>query len=93
MKYEEDLERLILLLEKSQEECWPDYFKDVLVTYKTGDEDGSYKKVLSAYGGMCSFNDLTLSFISAAEVSEIEAIRSSLWDYCQKNKKKLWGIF
>ncbi len=87
MKYEDDLERLILLLEKSQEGRWSDYFKDVLTTYTSGDEDESYKKVLSAYGGMRSFNDLTLNFINADQVSEVESIRSSLWDYCQRKKK------
>lgn len=93
MKYEDYLDRLIFLLEKSGEDHWVCYFKEVLAICKSGNKNRSYKKALSAYGGMCGFNDLTLNCISDSEVKEIQAIRSYLWSYCRLNKKKMWGVF
>ena len=86
MKYEKDLDILIGLLAKSGEDHWARYFNDALTKYREGKTSSSYKHVLGAYGGMGSFNDIVLNFISNEEISKIESIRESLWLYCKEHK-------
>jgi len=71
MKYEEQLEELIILLTKSSDDHWVKYFTEALYLYNSGEENKSYKKVLGAFGGMSSFNDIGFNFISNEEVFKL----------------------
>jgi hypothetical protein len=93
MKFDNLIVDLINLLEKSSEDHWASYFKNVLQLYRSGKTSKAYKITLQAYGGMCSFNDLTLNFISDEEVQRVEAIRSYLYTFCKSKKRDPFGIF
>ena len=92
MNYEKSLEELVLLLKNSSEEHWFGYFSDALASHRSGNISASYRKVLDAYGGMCSFNDLTLNFISDAEVMTVNQIRSDLYHFCKSKRRWPFGV-
>ena len=91
--FETSLEELIELLKASSEEYWCGYFLEVLDIHNNGNSSASYKNVLEAYGGMCSFNDLTLNFISDSEVAKVEKIRRDLYHFCKSKKRGPFGAF
>ncbi len=93
MNYQRSIETLVKLLNKASEEHWVLYFTDALDLYKNGKPAASYKKVLNAYGGMASFNDLTLNFITEEELYEVVCIRSSLYAYCKSKRRGSFGLF
>ncbi len=86
MDYEQELNELIILLDKAKEDHWARYFRESLNKYNNGHTNRSYKHVMQAYGGMGSFNDIILNFISDEEYSRVEEIRESLWQFCKSNK-------
>ena len=86
MKYEEQLEELIILLTKSSDDHWVKYFTEALYLYNSGEENKSYKKVLGAFGGMSSFNDIGFNFISNEEVERVLEIKEWLYNYSKTHK-------
>ena len=92
MKFDKILEELISLLLKSSENHWAKYFTEVLHLYSSGHKNKAYKKVLRAYGGMCSFNDLGLNFITNEEYERVLEIRKWLYNYSRSHKKGVFGF-
>lgn len=92
MKYAKTLEELISLLVKSGENHWANYFSEALKLYKGGNLKSSYKKVLGAYGGMDSFNDIVLNFITDEEVERVLKIKTWLYSYSKTHKKGIFGF-
>ena len=92
MKYEQQLEELISLLTKSNEDHWVKYFTEALSLYKSGKENKSYKKVLGAFGGIGSFNDIGLNFITDEEVERVLEIKELLYSYSKSHKKNTFGF-
>ncbi|WP_020407446.1 DUF6966 domain-containing protein [Hahella ganghwensis] len=56
--YVEMLDELISLLEKAEVRHWANWFRNAKELFVQGNAEKSYKKVLGAYGGMGSFNDV-----------------------------------
>ncbi|MEQ8579915.1 MAG: hypothetical protein RIC57_08740 [Balneola sp.] len=92
MKYDQQLEELISLLLQSSENHWAKYFTEALYFYNSGEKNKSYKKVLGAYGGMGSFNDIGLNFITNEEVERVLEIKKWLYSYSKKHKKNIFGF-
>lgn len=93
MKFDDLIIELIALLERSSEVHWAEYFIVVLKLYNDGKIGQSYKATLNAYGGMCSFNDLTLNLISNEEVERVEVIMAELYSFCKSKRRGPYGIF
>ena len=93
MKFDALIIELISLLERSSEDHWVEYFKKVLELNNEGRVRQSYKATLNAYGGMCSFNDLTLNFISNEEIERVLTIRDELYRFCKSKQRGPYGIF
>ncbi|WP_421774779.1 DUF6966 domain-containing protein [Gracilimonas sp.] len=85
MKFDKTLEELITLLLKSGENHWASYFTEVLELYNSGNKNKAHKKVLGAFGGMRSFNDIGLNFITNEEVDRVLEIKKWLYNYSKSH--------
>ena len=57
----QSLSRLIQILEEANEPLWADWFSQAKHRLNNSDYSG-IKKILGAYGGMGSFNDLVIGY-------------------------------
>ena len=76
---ESNVDRLIQLLHKANEEHWSSYFQVVSNLLKEGKITKAKKRILGAYGGMGSFNDIALNFISDEEYDEVMRLSKKIY--------------
>ncbi|QQL46200.1 DUF6966 domain-containing protein [Sulfuriroseicoccus oceanibius] len=90
---EATLMRLIHLLEKAKEDNWVIYFGNALERLQQGNTEKAKQVIRRAYGGMCSFNDLGLNFITDKEYEEVLKLRNELWELSKPTSliKKIFG--
>jgi hypothetical protein len=80
--------RMIEILEQASEEHWTQYFQNALQLLKKGKVVRCKKWILGAYGGMCSFNDISLNFIDEKTYNEALMLRKKL--YSESNNLTFW---
>lgn len=73
---------MIDLLIKSDTVHWANWFKTALVLYEEKKELKSYRKVLDAYGGMGSFNDVFWC-LPKEEHDRLEYLKRTIWEYAK----------
>ena len=82
--YSEMLEEMIKLLIKSDNKHWANWFQIAYDLQKKGNESLSYSKVLGAYGGMGSFNDVFWN-LPKEEHDRLEYLKGEIWSYAKNN--------
>ena len=76
-------EEMLTLLDNEESRNWYEWFEKALVELKKSDVDGC-KRILSANGGMCSYNDFSLKDY------KLEQHREALWDKVFVLASELW---
>ena len=82
--YVDILKEMIILLKKCDNDHWAKWFQIALDLYKSGKESKSYSKVLGAYGGMGSFNDVFWN-LPQQEHDRLEYLKGVIWTYAKKH--------
>ncbi|MCP4323319.1 MAG: hypothetical protein GY787_16025 [Alteromonadales bacterium] len=83
--YLETLNEMICLLDKGGDDHWMKWFQLAKDYYVDGDEEKSFKKVLGAYGGMGSFNDVFWD-LPKDDFERLEYLKGEIWKH---SKSKL----
>ncbi len=78
------LEELVLLLMKSGNQHWAKWFKAAKDLYLSGKASQSFSKVLGAYGGMGSFNDVFWN-LPKDDFDRLEYLKGELWVYAKEH--------
>jgi hypothetical protein len=84
--YLEMLSEMIALLDKGNHEHWSKWFQLSQGYYVEGSHEKSFKKVLGAYGGMGSFNDVFWN-LSKTDFERLEYLKGELWTYAKSELK------
>lgn len=80
--YLEMLEELITLLHKCDNDHWAKWFQIAHDQYCSGKALQSYSRVLGAYGGMGSFNDVFCN-LPQDEHDRLEYLKEAIWKYAK----------
>ncbi|WP_064792360.1 DUF6966 domain-containing protein [Shewanella woodyi] len=83
--YLKALNEMIDLLDKGGHEHWKKWFLLAKEYYVDGNHEKSFKKVLGAYGGMGSFNDVFWNLFND-DFERLEYLKGEIWRY---SKSKL----
>ena len=86
-KYKEMLDELINLLIQAKAYHWASWFKKARQYYDAGKYEQSYRKVLGAYGGMGSFNDVYWR-LPEDEEKRHDFLKDELWTLAKKNLER-----
>ncbi len=78
------LEEMIALLRKCDNSHWANWFQIALDLYTSGKSSKSYSKVLGAYGGMGSFNDVFWN-LPQKEHDRLAYLKEAVWVYAKKH--------
>jgi len=81
--YSDMLKEMIELLLKSDSRHWANWFTLALEWHSSGEEGKSYSKVLQAYGGMGSFNDVFWD-LPKDEYDRLEHLKGEVWKYAKE---------
>ncbi|WP_064669034.1 DUF6966 domain-containing protein [Vibrio nigripulchritudo] len=82
--YLESLNEMIDLLDKGDHEHWRNWFQLARKYYIDGNQENSFEKVLSAYGGMGSFNDVYWN-LPKNDFERLEFLKGEIWKYSKSN--------
>ncbi|MBV7314297.1 hypothetical protein [Shewanella sp. NIFS-20-20] len=82
--FQTHLQEMIELLEKGAHHHWAQWFRLAQKLYLDGQLDKSYSKVLRAYGGMGSFNDVYWN-LNENDFDRLEYLRGQVWTYSKAN--------
>ena len=77
---------LIVLLEKSGDQHWANWFRRASDLYAQGKEREAFSKVLGAYGGMGSFNDVFWD-LPKKEFDRLEHLKGEIWKHSKNHLK------
>ena len=83
--YLEMLDEMIALLYKGKHDHWCQWFQLAQDDYIKNCHQKSFRKVLGAYGGMGSFNDVFWN-LSKTDAERLTFLKGELWTY---SKSKL----
>ena len=86
--YIEMLEELIVLLRKAEADHWAEWFSLAKQYYIDGKHEKSYRKVLGAYGGMGSFNDVCWRLPQNDEKRH-DFLKDEIWKHVKKELELL----
>lgn len=81
--YDVLLNEMIGLLEKSGNTHWVNWFKKAEALYKEENLSKSYKKVLGAYGGVGSFNDVFWA-LPEKDFDRLEYLKGKVWQEARR---------
>lgn len=92
------LEELITLLKSDDESLWAEWMEQAKAWIVASDDSG-IEKVLQAYGGMGSFNDLVLGYHEKDGVlqqrkgmgemnAQLESLRTRVWELAHEIKRE-----
>lgn len=81
--YSDMLDEMVLLLMKSGDPHWAKWFRIAQELYLNGQESRSFSKVLGAYGGMGSFNDVFWN-LPKDEFDRLEHLKGAIWTYARE---------
>ena len=84
--YLEILSEMIVLLDKGGHNHWSKWFQLAKKYYVEGIPEKSFKKVLGAYGGMGSFNDVFWD-LSKSDFDRLEYIKGEVWKLSKQELK------
>jgi len=82
--FDDMLSEMIELLKKSGNEHWANWFQVAYDFNQSGKASESYRKVLGAYGGMGSFNDVFWN-LPETEFARLEYLKGEIWNYAKAN--------
>ncbi|WP_426360361.1 DUF6966 domain-containing protein [Pseudocolwellia sp. HL-MZ19] len=80
--YLDMLSEMVGLLGKGDHEHWKKWFELAQKYYVEDCHDKSFEKVLGAYGGMGSFNDVFWN-LSKPDFERLEYVKGELWSYAK----------
>ena len=81
--YSDMLKEMIELLLRSDNRYWANWFTLALEWHSSGEEGKSYDKVLQAYGGMGSFNDVFWD-LPKDEYDRLKHLKGEVWKYAKE---------
>ena len=84
--FEEMLLEMIELLKTSGDEHWAKWFQTAYDLNQSGKAPESYRKVLGAYGGMGSINDVFWD-LPKTEFDRLEYLKGEVWKHAKANLK------
>lgn len=76
------LSEMVLLLRKGECHHWAEWFQIAHDFCDSGEKSKSYSKVLGAYGGMGSFNDVFWN-LPKEEHDRLEYLKGEVWNYAK----------
>jgi len=82
--FDEMLLEMIELLKASGDEHWAKWFQTAYDLNQSGKAVDSYSKVLSAYGGMGSINDVFWN-LPKTEFDRLEYLKGEVWKHAKSN--------
>jgi len=82
--FDDMLLEMIELLKKSGNVHWANWFQIAYDFNQSGKAPESYRKVLGAYGGMGSFNDVFWN-LPKAEFDRLEYLKGEVWKHAKAN--------
>jgi len=82
--FDDMLLEMIELLKKAKAEPWTKWFQTAYDLNQSGKAADSFSKVLSAYGGMGSINDVFWD-LHKPEFDRLEYLKGEVWKYAKAN--------
>ena len=82
--YLEMLDEMIILLRASDNEHWAQWFLEARNLCAEGEVAKSYLKVLGAYGGMGSFNDIYWA-LPPPQHERLALLKDAVWAWAKEN--------